>query len=249
MLKYVWDQQSAINPDSIAEKDKWLTSSYVLLMEDDFTICTHGLRSLHYMIDKATSYFPNWIGLRVSYGLNGVVLKSSDLPALIAFYEKVLQEHVQHRKRLEPPDHLIYSFLYTLQQERGHDARPLVAYRYNLFSHIGVSSTFTGRKPRYNPECYQVLYDWLQPYERFRNEDCPDEDISPCVPQRGTVSEGSDDSNNRPGGVGPFSPESLIDWDVNAKQLCRLHFPLCDKGSGVTTREEATEHGCRLRGT
>lgn len=265
MLQQQQQQQNSVDAGNRQKeeetREKKLAESYVLLMEDDFTLCPHGLRSLHYMIDKvcqcvrcipclnvliisyfcakSTSYFPNWIGLRVSYGLNGVVIKSSDLPDLIQFYESVIREHTQRGKKLEPPDHLIYRYLHTMQQDNRQKigARQLVAYRYNLFRHIGVSSTFTGRYTRYNPECYQVLYDWLQPYERFRNEDCPNDDISPCQPQQEQKSEPAIESFTH----------SLIDWDVKATQLCRLHFPLCAEKSGITTQEQALAHGCRLR--
>ena len=56
------------------------------------------LRALQYVTRKANAApaLDRWLGIRVSYGMNGVLLRSADLPSLVA----VLREGVS----LKPPD-------------------------------------------------------------------------------------------------------------------------------------------------
>jgi hypothetical protein len=201
---------------------------YILFMEDDFLICDHAVMAMQYLIAKANDYYPEWVSLRVSYGLNGVIVKAQDLPLIINYYEGMVGKH--GKTLPTPPDHLIYYF--AEEQRKNNPARILVAFRYNLFSHIGDVSSFTGRAKRYNPNCYQVLYDWLQEGERFHNDWCKTNDVSPCSPDPSVQSKWS----------------KLIDWDTNADHMLITHpehFPLC--GSNVHTEEDAKRLKCRMR--
>lgn len=216
-IKYLFNQNK-VNP-----------ARYVLFMEDDFTLCDNGMFAMQYLIAKASDYYPKWVSLRVSYGLNGVIVKTSELPDIITYYEKNIQ---MYGKDLPlPPDHMIY---YYAEEQRGLDQnRLLVAYRSNLFSHIGDVSTFTGREKRYNPNCHQVLYDWLQDGERFRNEDCPLDDISPCKPADKNV-------------LSRWS--KLIAFNSNSDLLYKTNpegFPLCE--ANVKNNDEALKLKCRIR--
>jgi hypothetical protein len=168
-----------------------------------------GWIALYYFLQKATKWNSNWISLRMSYGFNGILMKKSDIVLFKSFLESNLKS--------KPVDHLFYDFSMISK-------RTLFSFRHNLFYHIGDHSTLHHSK-RYTPECYQVLYDWLQPFERFRNEDCPTEDISPCK----------------------FNQDSLplVDFDLNHKQLCRLHFPICPPS--VKTLEESQKESCRIK--
>ena len=49
-------------------------AEHVMMMEDDWLFCPHGLESLRYFLAKAYRYDPAWLALRVSYGFNGVVV-------------------------------------------------------------------------------------------------------------------------------------------------------------------------------
>ena len=52
-------------------------AAHLMLLEDDWLLCPHGLASVHHAIDKAYRYDPRWLALRVSYGFNGVVVSAS----------------------------------------------------------------------------------------------------------------------------------------------------------------------------
>jgi hypothetical protein len=49
------------------------TSPLFMFMEDDFRVCVHTLRAVHYLVSKADAVYPQWLGVRFSYGMNGVV--------------------------------------------------------------------------------------------------------------------------------------------------------------------------------
>lgn len=184
----------------------------VVLLEDDFLMCKNSFLALQYFIKKSTKWNPNWIALRVSYGMNGIIFKYDDLNSFISYLEN-------NYKNGKPPDHLFYEFCMN-------SGRKIMTYRSNLYYHIGKISNFPARPARYSPECYQVSYDWLQEHERFRNEDCPNEDISPC------------NFNQK--------SEILVDFDLEARDLCRKHFPLCWNPS-IKTLEDSKNNHCRLR--
>lgn len=47
-------------------------------MEDDFIACPNTIRALHYMIAKAHTVDPTWITIKLSYGMNGFILKNNE---------------------------------------------------------------------------------------------------------------------------------------------------------------------------
>ncbi|KAA6429434.1 MAG: hypothetical protein FRX49_00828, partial [Trebouxia sp. A1-2] len=139
---------------------------YYLFMEDDFRMCPHTMRLLPYMLAKlnAMPSAQKWLGLRVSYGMNGILLRSEDL--------KSFATYMRTRIELLPPD------LIWLEWFSGHGPRtmanrrrPMAAYRYNLLEHIGAVSSFTVRveRPAF-PNCYESMADvWsLARAERFQ---------------------------------------------------------------------------------
>jgi hypothetical protein len=193
-----------------------IKTRYIMLLEDDFTLCQNGFYAIEYVMRKSTFWNPNWIALRVSYGMNGIIMKKSDINLLVFYFESTLNSG-------KPPDHLFYDFC-------RRSGRDIMTYRNNLFFHIGKTSTFPNRPPRYSPDCWQTSFDWLQDYERFRNEDCPTEDISPCAY----------------GSAYGQKTYPLIDFDMKPQEICRHHFPLCwdDK---IKTLEDSKKAHCRLR--
>ena len=46
-------------------------AEHVMLLEDDWLLCPHGLLAVYHAMDKSYAYDPHWIALRVSYGFNG----------------------------------------------------------------------------------------------------------------------------------------------------------------------------------
>ena len=177
------------------------------------------------------------MSLRVSYGFNGIIMKYNDLFSF--------SNYLNLNFKLKPIDHLFYDYSMMISSGGGSNTktegggkggkkRNLFSFRYNLFYHIGKKSTIqiNQSNERYIPNCYQILYDWLQPFERFRNEDCPTEDISPCK----NINKTEEEENQIP---------QLIDFDLNFKQICRSHFPICDHS--IKTIEESKEKSCRIR--
>ena len=57
---------------------------YVMLWEDDMLMCGDQergtIRSLFDFVDNANSVSPDWTGLRLGFGGNGLVLHWSDIP-------------------------------------------------------------------------------------------------------------------------------------------------------------------------
>lgn len=214
----------------LREQNERYPARYTLFMEDDFTLCKNAMLAMEYFIRKASDYYPDWVSLRVSYGLNGVIVKTSELDNIINYYESALKRYGPGLPH--PPDHMIY--YYAREQLAADSKRKLVAYRSNLFSHIGDISSFTGRAARYNPNCHQVLYDWLQDGERFRNEDCPLDDISPCTPPDDKVKQ---------------RWSSLIGFNMDIDKLLVSnpeHFPLCPSKSRAAQMQEASQLKCRV---
>ena len=49
-------------------------------------VCPHMLRAMQYVLLKANTLpeLQQWLGIRLSYGMNGVVLRSDDIPLFVA---------------------------------------------------------------------------------------------------------------------------------------------------------------------
>ena len=144
-------------------------SPLFMFMEDDFRTCEGALRGLRYLVQKTRTVYPEWLGLRTSYGLNGVVVRSEDLPG---FRDYLLR----HQARL-PPDLLWTEWVEGTRadvRERT-NARKLIVYRYNLFEHLGAVSTFSIRPRRPSwPGCYAPMSSaWsLTAVEKFDERRC-----------------------------------------------------------------------------
>lgn len=124
------------------------TAANFIFMEDDFLLCPHGLRLLHYLIAKVHAYMPNgFSGIRVSYGLCGIVLDGGDVDEVASYLE-------QHQDR-RPPDHLLpeWTAAETKQAQEYLKGRRNVGYRFNIFNHIGSISTLRASQ--------QVRLSWL----------------------------------------------------------------------------------------
>lgn len=114
--------------------------NYYVILEDDFAICTGGVHTIAYMIDRASKNYGDWLVVRFSYGFNGVLLPGKELLPLAAY----LEEHLARR----PPDHLLVEwFAGETEQAASHKAgRVHGAFRYNLLDHLGVVSTLRAPK-------------------------------------------------------------------------------------------------------
>jgi len=148
-------------------------SKYFMFMEDDFETCHNAIPAIQYVIDKANGYEPNWLALRVSYGMNGIIIKSTDALDFANYLW-------QHLARV-PPD-LLYR-----EYRESHPGRPLMAYRFNLFNHIGTHSSLPRPDRPPFPQCHEGLDQvWsLSHDESFDIGMCPADDISPCARSSG----------------------------------------------------------------
>ena len=159
-------------------------AEHFMFLEDDFDTCGHAVRVLQYALQKLSLRAPSWLALRVSYGMNGIILRAGKDAAQLAAYLRL------HAARL-PPDLLWQEWaLAGGSRERGGDAsgevkprRLLYVFRQNLFAHTGDVSSFAVRPSRRAwPGCYAPMSSvWsLHKREQFDRDRCDQEDLSPC---------------------------------------------------------------------
>ena len=116
--------------------------------------------------------------MRVSFGLNGAIVRMADVPALRSYYE----EHVARR----PPDHMTVEWFagerpQSAATKRG---RAHVAFRYNVLEHFGRSSSLRDKEAPHYARCYATLNtNVVFEVEAFNEPACPDEEtlIWPCT--------------------------------------------------------------------
>jgi len=150
-------------------------ASYYLFLEDDMVLCPSGFDAINYMINKASHYHPDWIAIKASYGMNGIFLHQKDV--------QVFADYLERHQRRRPPDHLIVEWFAGETKEAAdhRQSRQNVAFKYNLFDHVGTSSTLRSANQGAFPRCYEAL---LEPVvfkvEAFNPRQCPQDDIWPC---------------------------------------------------------------------
>jgi hypothetical protein len=158
------------------------TSPYFLFAEDDFLTCRGMFAGLRYLLAKSHAVYPTWLGVRFSYGMNGVVMRTRDL----APFARYLATHVSR----QPPDILWREWSEGRREDvRAKTAgRRVLVYRYNLMEHVGEVSTFAVRpgRPKW-PRCYDPMSEvWsLGAAEKFDDARCASQDVSPCLPGYG----------------------------------------------------------------
>ena len=142
--------------------------AYALLLEDDWVACHGFLGGLLTATARAAAVHGRFSALRVSYGLNGIVVPRDRVASL--------REHVDRRAAAKPPD---LAFTEWALAADG----ALVAYRHNLFVHVGAQSSVGNSGSRWNAACYELLFDWLQREgEAFDVRACGHDVVSPCDP-------------------------------------------------------------------
>ena len=67
-----------------------------MMMEDDFLICDKALHEMFRFIDIANSRSQRWMGVRASYGLNGIVLNTRDAVSLLSLPMPLLVQLGSH---------------------------------------------------------------------------------------------------------------------------------------------------------
>ena len=157
-------------------------AEHFMFLEDDFDTCGHAVRVLQYTLQKLSLRAPDWLALRVSYGMNGIILRAGKDAAALAAYLRL------HAARL-PPDLLWQEWALAGGSRDGDSMgastqrRLLYVYRQNLFAHTGEVSSFSVRPTRRAwPGCYAPMGSvWsLHKREQFDRDRCNQEDLSPC---------------------------------------------------------------------
>ncbi len=169
MIGYVYDTFCKRRP-----------KGYLMIMEDDFEMCPYSFEHLHRVIHAAENlYFPNFSGLRVSYGFNGIILHCHDL--------KFISEMLFNDMILGPPDDMLGHFIVkTVPAGQNYfgPSRQYGIYRHNILHHIGtVSVVFYNYKPeRITPACYDSMsFGGLGHQERYNYPLCGDKEFYPCT--------------------------------------------------------------------
>ena len=58
-------------------------------------MCEGTIAAVRYLVEKAEAVYPQWLGVRFSYGMNGVVMRSGDLKPFATY----LAQHVSRQVR------------------------------------------------------------------------------------------------------------------------------------------------------
>ena len=142
--------------------------TYAFLLEDDWVACPGLLGNVFTALHRSEAVHGTFAALRVSYGLNGILVPRPRLESLA--------QYVDQRASKKPPD---LAFTEWALQQNG----PLIAYRHNLFVHVGAKSSVGNSGARWNAACFELLFDWLQKgVEAFDVSKCAHDSISPCDP-------------------------------------------------------------------
>ena len=152
---------------------------YFVFGEDDMALCDHGFRAMTYIIERASRFYPDWLAIRASFGMNGIFLKDADLLPFADY----LEEHQARR----PPDHLVVEW-FAGERDQSKDykgTRPHLGFRWNIFAHLGTKSTLGSRTKRM-PGCFEMLtVPVVFPVEAFLKNKCPRQDFTPCEAMKG----------------------------------------------------------------
>jgi hypothetical protein len=143
-----------------------------MIMEDDFEHCTHSMHHFRRVLFAATLYYPNWVGIRVSYGLNGIILRCQHVNDI---YQYMITSRFKG-----PADSLLGVFWDQLGKDESNAV--FLTYQHNLLHHIGeVSSIVSGglMTNRVYPGCYDVLQTGAV-MEMFDAVKCYNKEFTPC---------------------------------------------------------------------
>lgn len=161
---------------SVMRKSMQFPGKFYLFLEDDMQFCPSGFLSIQYLLDKASRYHKDWLAIRASYGMNGIFMHYKDLHTFADYL-------VKHQSR-RPPDHLVVEWYAgeTPESKSYRGNRANIGFRYNLFDHIGLTSTLRSEKSGSFPRCYEFLYEpTVFKVEAFSPQECPRDDVWPCA--------------------------------------------------------------------
>lgn len=187
-------------------------SEFFMFMEDDFPICPAALLTLKYLTTKSDLLLPSWIALRVSFGMNGILMRSQSLPSFSAYvwayfplkpidllfvrWIKHDFEDWKHRRYEITQEHPYLKYFnginfgtapihveeFSTLLASSDTSTRLVTFRWNLFQHIGLTSSLRLTGVQNPPVCWMSYSDQLWGFDGFDISMCEYDDISPCPP-------------------------------------------------------------------
>mmetsp|Transcript_97271 Transcript_97271/g.167637 ORF Transcript_97271/g.167637 Transcript_97271/m.167637 type:complete len:511 (-) Transcript_97271:367-1899(-) len=153
------------------------SARHVLFYEDDFVLCDYphsALLALQYLIDKATAMAPDWINIRCSFGMSGIIFQQRDLQEFRGY----LYAHYNRR----PPDHLVVEWYAgeTPPAKRYVGNRRPAAFRWNILLHGGQVSSLRSARSGQFPGCFKdLVFPTVFEVEAFNPRTCPKDNV--CV--------------------------------------------------------------------
>ena len=72
---------------------------FYFFTEDDMQLCDHAVMAIQYMLNKAEWYKPNFMSIRASYGMNGIIIRDQDVTG---FSDYLLQVRAHKSRRMRP---------------------------------------------------------------------------------------------------------------------------------------------------
>eukprot|EP00741_Cyanophora_paradoxa_P011373 tig00020556_g10986.t1 len=170
---------AGMDPEAPGLPPAELLPAFFGFFEDDFELCPNAFHALVHATRKAFTYCPDCSALRVSTGLNGVIVKGANASALADY----LDRHARRR----PPDHLVSEWYLAEKPDAAltpPDGRAgNMAYRWNILSHLGRQSSIkpdVDRSKNEWPGCWTPLSWMLFEKEMFYPSECPNDDVWPC---------------------------------------------------------------------
>eukprot|EP01113_Clastostelium_recurvatum_P035934 TRINITY_DN5059_c0_g1_i1.p1 TRINITY_DN5059_c0_g1~~TRINITY_DN5059_c0_g1_i1.p1 ORF type:complete len:398 (-),score=74.92 TRINITY_DN5059_c0_g1_i1:75-1268(-) len=172
LLREIWgDEQEQIRRETQQTLDLVANlrmlenkAEHFMFMEDDMTLCPSGIEAIMHALDKANRR--NWRALRFSFGLNGILIRNSDINSLNDYWLKYGTGGPNHQ---HSPDMLVLAYW---------AGGGLNIFGHNLMEHQGYVSTFADREHATNYlKCWENNRFWPQ----YNAAACTKDDLQPCT--------------------------------------------------------------------
>lgn len=156
-----------------------------LIMEDDFELCKYAEFQLSHVLDEAYRLRGQFSGFRVSTGLNGILIPCEDIPLLLQYMLNNVMTRLPVDWLLENwwnMNNLLNTFFiyYAHANFTGTEhQRQFFIYKYQLFHHIGTSSTMQHVWYIPHATCNEMLI-YTELGREYDVQNCAHSLFSPC---------------------------------------------------------------------
>ncbi|KAN0036678.1 hypothetical protein ACTFIV_001985 [Dictyostelium citrinum] len=177
-------------------------AEYIMIMEDDFPLCSSTISILPYLLKKSLLYNPKWDLIKTSVGLNGFIIRSK--------YIDKITNYLEHNRKYKPIEHLLSEWMCGMRDIRtspdiwrnnnnnndnsnyknnhinnfkcNENKRNSLIFKLTLFSHIDGGSTYKRDANSIKfPHCWYDYTHLLPVGDRFYVKQCSDDDLAPCI--------------------------------------------------------------------